>query len=217
MIWWLAAVAAAGPLGPFESAPLEDTGAPPVPACGDVYPYILRELPPSPLYTLVDPSRSYGTETLVDVIAEATVRVAAAWPDADPLRIGDVSLPQGGPFWPHLLHDRGRSADLGLYTGEGRQPTGPGFLLVPPGELDLPRTWTLLQALLDTGRVEFLLLDQGLIDRLVAWLTEERRLDPAEIERIFPAPDTPGLWAMEGIIRHAKHHRDHVHVEIACD
>jgi hypothetical protein len=216
MIFWLAAVAAAGPLGPFDTAPLEDTAAPPSPACSDVFPYMLHELPPSPLYTLVDPSRSYATETLVDVIVEATARVAAAFPDADPIRVGDLSLSQGGRFWPHRLHDRGRSADLGLYTQGGRQPTGPGFLPVPPDALDLPRTWAFLQALLDTGHVEFVLLDQGLIDRLVAWLTEERRLDDVELERIFPSPDTPGLWAMEGIIRHAKRHLDHLHVEIAC-
>jgi hypothetical protein len=217
MMWWIAAVAAAGPLGPFDTVPLQDTGALPSPACSDGFPYSLVELPPSPLYAIADPSRVYGTDTLVDVIVEATARVAAAWPEADPVRIGDLSLPQGGPFWPHRLHGEGRSADLGLFAREARQPRGPGFEVVPPEDLDLARTWTLLQALLDTGRVEFLLLDQQLIDRLVAWLREEHRMDEAEIERIFPPPDTPQLWTLEGIIRHAKQHRDHVHVEIACD
>lgn len=215
---WLASVAVGGPLGPFDAAGVDDTGLFASPACGAAFPYALLELPDRPsLYRRTDRSRSYGSEALVDVIVEATARVAAAWPDADPVMVGDLSLRQGGPFPPHRSHDAGRSADLGLFTGDARQPVGAGFHPIAPEDLDLERTWTLLDALLGTGRVEFLLLDQHLIDRLVDWLRAEQWLDDGSIERIFPSPSTPRLWALEGIIRHASDHGDHVHVELRCD
>jgi hypothetical protein len=212
-----AAAAVAGALGPFDAAGTADTGIEAVPACADMYPFDLVTLQGRPtLFRVYDPSRTYGTQALMDVLVEATARVAAAWPEADPVLVGDLSLPRGGPFPPHKSHDTGRSADLGVFVGEGRQPVQ-GFLPIPPDTLDLPRTWSLLEALLDTGRVRFLLLDQRLIDRLVTWLRAEQLLDEGRLAQIFPPASTPGLWSWEGIVRHAADHRDHVHVELRCD
>jgi len=217
MMVWFVTAAIAGPLGPFD-APLTDTGLAPEAECSATFPYALAELPDVPsLYRISDRARAFGTDALLGLLVDATARVAAAWPEADPVLVGDLSLPQGGPFPPHKMHDTGRSADLGLFTGDGQQPPPGGFLPVAPEDLDLPRTWTLMESLLSTGRVRFLLLDQAHIDRLVAWLREDRWLDEDEIERIFPDPSTPGLWAYEGIVRHASDHKDHVHVELNCD
>jgi hypothetical protein len=217
MIVAFVAAAIAGPLGPFDD-PVTDTGVWPEAECSASYPHALAELPDLPsLFRISDPSRTYGTELLLGVIVEATARVAASWPDSDPVLVGDLSLPRGGAFPPHRMHDAGRSADLGLFFGNGEQAPPGGFLAVTPEDLDVARTWALIEALLETGRVRFLLLDQGHIDRLVAWLRAERWLDDEEIERIFPDPSTPGLWAYEGIVRHAPDHRDHVHVELNCD
>lgn len=233
MIAWLTAAAIAGPLGPFDGG-TTDTG-PYDPAsllagfrprfalaetedCSATWPFELAELPDMPeLYRRSDRSRTFGSEALLEVLVDATARVAAAWPDADPVLVGDLSLSQGGPFPPHKMHDTGRSADLGLFTNDGVQPAPGGFLPVAPEHLDLPRTWTLLEALLATGRVRFLLLDQAHIDRIVAWLRAEGWLAEDEIAQVFPDPSTPGLWAYEGIVRHAPDHRDHVHVELSCD
>lgn len=216
MTVWFVATAIAGPRGPFE-APPTDTGLSPEAVCGAAFPHALAELPDLPsLYRISDPARAFGTDALLEVLVDATARVAAAWPDTDPVLVGDLSLRQGGPFPPHKMHDAGRSADLGLFNGDGEQPPPGGFLPVSPESLDLPRTWTLLESLLATGRVRFLLLDQAHIERLVAWVRAEGWLDEEGIARIFPDPSTPGLWAFEGIIRHAPDHRDHVHVELNC-
>jgi hypothetical protein len=217
MIAWYASIAIAGPLGPFDGG-TSDTGLAPAVDCAATWPYALTELPDLPaLYRRSDPSRTFGNEVLVEVLVEATARVAAAWPEADPVLVGDLSLRQGGAFPPHKMHDAGRSADLGLFVRDGAQPPPGGFLPVSPDELDLPRTWTLIESLLATGRVRFLLLDQVHIDRLAAWLRAEGWLDEDEIAAVFPDPSTPGLWAYEGIVRHAPDHRDHVHVELNCD
>jgi len=217
MTVWLVAAAIAGPLGPFD-APPTDTGLSLDAECSATFPYALAELPDLPsLYRISDPERAYGTEALLGVLVDATARVAAAWPETDPVLVGDLSLRYGGPFPPHKMHDAGRSADLGLFTCDGRQPPPGGFLPVSPDDLDLPRTWTLIESLLATGRVRFLLLDQAHIDRLIAWLRAEGWLAEDEIAQIFPDPSTPGLWAFEGIVRHASDHKDHVHVELNCD
>jgi hypothetical protein len=217
MTVWFVSAAIAGPLGPFD-APATDTGLSPEAACSAAYPHALAELPAIPsLYQISDPARTYGTQALLGVLVDATARAAASWPEADPVLVGDLSLSKGGPFPPHRMHDAGRSADLGLFFGDGKQSAPGGFVTVPPEDLDVARTWTLLDSLLSTGRVRFLLLDQAHIDRLVAWLRAEEWLDEVEIARIFPDPSTPGLWAYEGIVRHAPGHRDHVHVELNCD
>lgn len=213
---WLLAAAWAGPMGPWEGG-TADTGIDAAPACDEQYPFALVQLPERPaLYQRWNAERSYGTAAMVDVLIEASGKVAAAWPDADPIFVGDLSTRRGGPLPPHRYHGDGRSADIGLFASGGTQPKA-GFVPLWGAQLDLERTWTLIEALLATGRVEHILLDQSHIRRLTQWLSAEGRLTDAEIAAIFPPLDTPRLWAMEGIVRHAPRHVDHLHVRLRCD
>lgn len=212
----LLAAAFAGPLGPWEGG-TADTGIDAAPACDEQYPFALVELPDRPaLYRRWNPERSYGTAAMVDVLVQATGKVALAYPEADPVFVGDLSTRRGGPLPPHRYHADGRSADVGLFAAGGRQPRA-GFEPVWGAQLDLERTWALIEALLETGRVEHILLDQAHIRRLVEWLRSEERLSEAEIAAVFPPLDTPRLWALDGIVRHAPRHVDHLHVRLRCE
>ncbi len=195
----LAGSALAGPLGPWEAG-ASDTGLGLEPACAEQYPYALTQLPDRPaLYKRWNPFRSWGTPALVDAVIEATGLVASKYPDSDPVFVGDLSTRRGGALPPHRYHHDGRSADVGLFRDGGKQPVA-GFEPLWSSELDLQRTWTLIHGLLETGRVEHILLDQGHIDTLKRWLLDEGR-----------------LWAYEGIVRHAPRHRDHLHVRMRCE
>jgi hypothetical protein len=213
----LLSLALAGPHGPAADdlrAPA-DTGLQPSP-CEDRWPFELVQLPRgTELMRLFDPRRSWGSPTMVDTIETAAGRVAARHPEADPLFIGDLSTHRGGALPPHRWHHDGRSADIGLFRQGGEQPRH-GFERVWPSQLDVARTWTLVEALLDTGNVEHILLDQGHIDRLEAYVVAEGLMTEAEREAVFVPRHTRDLWKRRGILKHAPRHGDHLHLRVVC-
>ncbi|MEQ1569178.1 MAG: penicillin-insensitive murein endopeptidase [Myxococcota bacterium] len=218
--WWIALDAAAAPrLLPWDEpagdAEGEDLDWPELPDCEDLYPYRLVQLPARPgLYQRNDPARSWGTAALIDAIQGATARVALAFPDADPVFVGDLSTRRGGPLPPHRTHDDGRSVDVGLYFADGEQPLT-GFVPADPDTLDAARTWTLIDGFLSTGRVRHILLDQDLTLR--DYLLDDDLLTVDEVERIFPSGPASRRFAAHGIVRPAPNHRDHLHVRFRCE
>lgn len=195
----------------------DDWDLPELPSCDDDYPYRLVQLPNDPgLYVRYDPARSWGTAALVDAIEAATARVALAFPDADPVLVGDMSRSRGGPLPPHRTHDDGRSVDIGMYTVGGEQPLT-GFVALDPDELDFAKTWTLIDGFLATGRVQHILLDAELIEALKSWLRDEQLLTEDEIARIFPSGPASRSFPSHGIVRPAPNHRDHLHVRFRCE
>ena len=230
-LWSAALPAAAGPLGPGASDAIAALGARAareareatadtglrVADCDDSYPFDLAQVPGNTdVLRRFDPARSWGTVPMVDLLLHATGTIAARYPHADPVLIGDLSRARGGALPPHRWHHDGRSADVGLFRHGGRQPRV-GFERVWPSQLDVERTWALIEAMLATGYVEHILLDEGLIRRLKAYVREEGLLTPEQIRATFPAKGTPKMWRMRGILRHAPHHGDHMHVRVACE
>ncbi len=216
-LFWLMGLVWARPLGPHASdvsAAMEMPSA--LPACDAAYPFALQRLEAAPeLYHRFAPDRAYGVPQLILALTESTARVAARHPHADPPLIGDLSRSRGGALPPHRYHSDGRSADVGLYSRVGHQPRG-GFVPVRT-DLDVARTWELMNALLQTGNVEHILLDQQHINRIVGWLRAEGRMSEARVAATFPPVSTPRPWAWRSIVRHAPHHVDHMHVRIACE
>jgi penicillin-insensitive murein endopeptidase len=137
-------------------------------------------------------------------------------PDADPLFIGDMSRKGGGWLRGHVTHDVGLDADIGLFSIDRHQPLS-GFEDVPSWKLDTEATWLLIKAFLDTGRVDFILLDQSLIRKLRTYLLENAILPEDEVDRIFPPYATAKWWDLDGIVRHASGHRNHMHVRVRCE
>ncbi|MCB9684258.1 MAG: penicillin-insensitive murein endopeptidase [Alphaproteobacteria bacterium] len=222
---WILAAFGAGPLGPSEDGvtTLEaEDAAVDLPPCRETWPYDLEQLPYAPdLWFRLNPRTAWGTTALITTLESAANRMAMLYPDIDPLLIGDLSTSRGGPLPPHKYHFDGRSADVGLYGWTGDKEDiyrhGNGFPPVAPRQLDLERTWTLIESLLETGNIEHILLDQTHIDNLKRWLLETGRRTREEVDRTFPSSSTPRLWTWDSIVRPAVNHKEHLHVRVRCE
>ncbi|MEN0062512.1 MAG: penicillin-insensitive murein endopeptidase [Myxococcota bacterium] len=176
--------------------------------------YAGYQLPPADgLYERWDARRSWGALHMVESLQQVANRVAFQLPLADPLLIGDISRRGGGPLPGHQTHHLGIDVDIGLFMGSGQQPLG-GPIDLLPHELDVASTWVLITALLDTGQVQYMLLDRGHIDVLRRYALEEVGLDPQTVDQLFPPRGTPLVWRRRGVIRHAPNHESHLHVRL---
>ncbi|MCB9672083.1 MAG: penicillin-insensitive murein endopeptidase [Alphaproteobacteria bacterium] len=171
-----------------------------------------ERLPEAPgLLDRWDADRSWGTPLIVDTLLHATRRMAWENPHLDPVTVGDLSVRGGGPMFGHSTHDEGIDADLGLFVRGGRQPDG--FTDVTADDLDAEATWKLIATLLDTENVQFILLDQGHIDRIRGWLASTGYPQEA-IDAVFVPTGTRLTWDRRGVVRHAPNHRSHLHVRV---
>jgi len=167
------------------------------------------------LYLRWHPSRSWGRPELVEVITAAAEQVAWRVPSADPIVVGDMSREGGGHLSGHRSHRAGLDADIGIYWGESRQHLH-GFMDIPPSQLDVATTWTLLDAMFETGLVERVLMDQSHIRRLRTYVQQAGILTENEAWSVFPQADTPDIWTIEGVVQHVDGHRNHIHVRVRC-
>ena len=165
------------------------------------------------LYERWDPKRAWASAHVISTIQVVAERLALELPLADPLMIGDISRRGGGHMYGHTTHHLGIDVDIGLFMDNGRQPLG-GFVDVPPNHLDVYATWILIRSLLDTGQVQFILLDQSLINPLKDYVRSEVGLDEATVDAMFPPVNRRLTWKVRGVIRHAPKHRNHIHVRL---
>ena len=173
----------------------------------------LPELPA--FYAINNPPASYGTPELVGAIVHASTEMAWLMPGADPLLVGDLSRPRGGSLPPHRSHQSGLDADIGIYLKDGVQPAAPPFVVATADTIDHEANWLFWSALLETGLVDRILLDQRLIDSMRAWTVEAGELGPAEAARLFPPAGTR-LGRQVGVFQHVPRHRDHIHLRVRC-
>jgi murein endopeptidase len=198
-------------MSPFE---VPNEGPPSLPVCTDGFLPHGVELPElADLLHRNDARRSWGTQELIDTILVGTQEVAWKLPDADPVFIGDMSRRQGGRLGPHIEHQSGLDADIGLFT-EGHHQPAAYFEVVQPRDLDAEATFTFFKALIDTGRVGYILLDPQLISRLRRYAQQHTTLTASEIDAIF-APNG-GDWHVKSVVRPASGHRNHFHLHVAC-
>jgi hypothetical protein len=165
------------------------------------------------LYVRWDAGNAWGSSLMVSTLERVGERMAWLRPRAEPLMIGDMSSRGGGPLFGHKTHDTGHDADLGLYLVGGRQPLD-GFVDVRPQDLDLEANWLLIRELLDTGNVQFILLDKRHIAALRAYLTDVRGYPQRYVEEIMPPVNAEVTWGAHGVVRHAPNHASHLHVHV---
>lgn len=219
----VAGIALARPPGPLDEpilAPVEtgDTGGfeEDEHQCDTQFLRDGMELPANEaLYLRWHPSRSWGRPELVEVITAAAEQVAWRVPGADPIVVGDMSREGGGHLSGHRSHRGGLDADIGLYWGESRQHLH-GFMDIPASRLDVATTWALLDAMLETGLVERVLMDQSHIRRLRTYVQLAGIMTEAEAWSVFPQADSPDIWNTEGVVQHVDGHRNHLHVRVRC-
>ncbi len=175
-----------------------------------------EQLPELPyFYSRIAPGSSYGSTTMIDLLVDAGRHMSWAMPKASPFAVGDISRPAGGPLSGHRSHRGGIDADVGIYKTGGFQAQRQ-FVGVAPSELDIAATWELMRFMLDSGKVEFILLDRAHIATIKAWTLKQGLLSEDDVARIFPVEGSRDSWLRTGIVRHAPHHGDHMHVRVLC-
>ncbi len=157
----------------------------------------------SALYRPVSPSGSWATQETLDYLTRSLAKVHEEFPDTPPLALGDISGQQGGSARPHLSHQSGRDVDIAYFYKD----SGRWYARGTAKNLDLPRTWAFVRALLSETDVDLIL-----IDRSIQTLLEQYALaageDPAWLSGVFKG--VPGR--LRPIIRHAPGHATHIHI-----
>ncbi|MCX4243208.1 LysM peptidoglycan-binding domain-containing protein [Paraliomyxa miuraensis] len=154
------------------------------------------------------PSAAYGTSKTIGLLEGAVAKYQRSHPGAPKVVVGDISRKGGGHFRPHLSHQTGRDIDLG-YVLRGAQAGGTRFRGVTEDNLDVARTWALLEALLDTRQVVYVFVDYRIQQRLYEH-AKAQGVSQRELDRLFQYPH--GRGRAHGIIRHWPSHRHHFHV-----
>jgi len=162
------------------------------------------EFPQGPLWTIRNPVETYATAETIAFITAAIEEVEREYPGSPRVVIGDISRADGGRLNRHRSHQSGRDADVGFYyrTGEARD-----FARGTARNLDLPRTWSLVRALVTETDVERIFLDRS-IQRLLYSYALSTGEDRGWLDDIF-GRRTAGVGA---IIQHERRHQDHMHV-----
>jgi penicillin-insensitive murein endopeptidase len=158
--------------------------------------------PAGPFWTLREPEEAWATDETVDFIVTAIEAVEARHPGSPRLVIGDLSHPRGGRIDRHRSHQVGRDADLGFYYRQGEAHT---FRAARPSDLDAPRSWAFVRALVTETDVDRIFIDRSLIRVLYDQAVAEGE-DRAWLADIF------GRTSDKGIIQHERRHKDHLHV-----
>ncbi len=153
--------------------------------------------------------RNYGTPELIEAINQAVDAVHAAFPKTPKLVTGDLSRAAGGKLRRHLSHQSGRDADIGYYF-KGRELDH--FRKATRRSLDVPRTWAFMEALLATGRVEYMFVDHRLQKPLYTYAKDTKKLPAERLLQLFQYPRRRGNRV--GIIRHSRGHADHLHLRV---
>jgi len=154
------------------------------------------------LFVPVDAAHAYGTSETLTYLSDAIRKVHAAFPSTEPLSLGHISAQRGGPLRPHVSHQAGRDVDISFYYVAGAR----WYTRGTESNLDLPRTWALVRALVSETDVDMILLDHSIQE----WVWRYARThgeDPAWVDSLFQ-----GKGAGRPIVRHAPGHATHLHI-----
>lgn len=155
------------------------------------------------LYKPISPSGAWGTQETLDYLRLALTKVHEELPDTPVLALGDISGKQGGPSHPHVSHQSGRDVDIAYFYNDGARWYARGTAQ----NLDLPRNWAFVRALLSETDVDLILIDHS-IQVLLEDYARAHGEDPAWLSGVFRG--VPGK--LRPIIRHAPGHATHIHI-----
>lgn len=160
------------------------------------------QIPEKPFWEVKAPYRTFATPRVIESLEIAVRHVAERFPNTPKIGVSDASREHGGYSRPHRSHQSGLDVDLGYYY------LGGYAFFVPANEtnLDVPRTWALIRALLAGGNVDYVFVDESIRVLLKEQAVREGE-PPGYLEWVFGnKPIT------RGVIRHTWGHDDHIHV-----
>jgi LysM repeat protein len=161
-------------------------------------------LPASPQWQAAPNADTWGTAETMEAIQIAVDTVCALFPETPAITIGDISGPTGGRLKRHESHQGGRDVDFGFYYKDGR---GSWFAPGAAANLDLPRNWALVRALVARTDVELIFLDrriQKLLYDYALKIGEERTF----VDHVFQV----ARGYSDAVVKHLTGHRTHYHV-----
>jgi penicillin-insensitive murein endopeptidase len=161
-------------------------------------------LPAGPRWVPAPSADTWGTSETMAGVQTAVDKVHELFPDTQPIVIGDISDADGGRLKRHETHQAGRDVDFGFYYRGGQTKW---FEVGTAANLDLPRNWALVRALVSCTDVETILLDtriQKVLYKYALSISE----DKAWLDRVFQF----SRGSSNAIIRHVPLHRTHYHV-----
>jgi LysM repeat protein len=151
-------------------------------------------------WTVVIPESCWTTAETATYVTDAAKQLRAWFPDGAPVRVGQVSGPEGGFLPPHVTHQTGRDVDIGLfYPGDE-----PYRVKEREKVMDVAMNWAFVKALLMHGDVQFVLLDWRVQNVLYAYALKQGE-NRAWLDSLFKA-------GRASVFHHARKHRDHFHV-----
>lgn len=166
------------------------------------------QLPPGPGYVVKNSDHAWGTPRTIRLLQEAIRGYARGGRGGPKVHVGDVSLRGGGVFPPHLSHRHGRDVDIG-YVLRGAEADETRFRTADRDNLDVARSWALIEALIATGEVHYVFMDYGL-QRVFYEHALAQGTSPQRLAELLQYPRGEGAPA--GVIRHWRGHRNHFHV-----
>jgi penicillin-insensitive murein endopeptidase len=161
-----------------------------------------RPMPEGGLWTIRNPEEAWGTTETIGYVIKAIEAVEAQFPGSPRIVIGDISDSDGGRLNWHASHQAGRDVDIGFYHRREVED----FRRGRRSNLDIPRTWALVRALITETDIDRIFVDRS-IQRLLFSHALETGEDRRWLDDIF-GRKTGGK---DAIIQHVRRHRDHLH------
>ncbi len=157
----------------------------------------------TPYYKPISPGGAWATQETLEFLGRALQKVHEEFPGTAPLALGDISGKRGGPSRPHISHQSGRDVDIAYFYNGGVGWYARGTAK----NLDLPRNWAFVRALITETDVDLILIDHS-IQALLERYALDHGEDPAWLSGVFRG--APGQ--LRPIIRHAPGHATHIHI-----
>ncbi|MFV8749472.1 penicillin-insensitive murein endopeptidase [Nannocystaceae bacterium ST9] len=166
------------------------------------------QLPTGKHYVIKTPGNAWGTGETIKLIQTAISNYRKKFGSSPAIHIGDISKKGGGKLSPHVSHQHGRDVDIG-YVLKGDQADEVKFITATSKNLDVARTWALIDAFLDTDQIKYIFMDHA-VQKLLYEHAEKQGVSQDTLDELFQYPRSKGRG--HGIIRHSKGHANHFHV-----
>ncbi len=162
------------------------------------------QMPAGEHWERVSPANEWGTQETVDDLIRCIEKVNKEFPGSPPMYIGDFSAKNGGHLSPHVSHQSGRDVDVSYYYKPGLQRW---YRYATRDNLDLPRTWAFVRAVITLTNVKLLIIDHA-IQKLIKDYALSIGEDRAWLDDIFRGR----AGKLRPLIIDSPGHRTHIHV-----
>ncbi len=164
------------------------------------------KMPAGKHWELMGGGAIWGTQETIDYLIGAIEAVNRQFPTGThKARIGHISARKGGALSPHKSHQSGRDVDVSYYYELPAKNLW--YRRAHADNLDLPRTWAFVRALVTGSDVEMIFINTS-IQKLIKEYALSVGEDRTWLDSIFQT-GSRHRWPL---VRHARGHDTHIHV-----